>query len=496
MEAFGNTDGDGQADSMTSEDRAMRQIRHVIRQYQIQSPAHFELEIEVQEVERPYRHEELRKPKASRWAIDVLFQGFTSEGRVTISAQCYLRRCRRRSQKTTWESLVMSPDQNKETLDDFLSYNFPVVDAPLRPDTLWHWWLSNGKSFNWSALPTELKERIIEHCMHQPHTHGIYSERLGRFRWRYKADRKIRRPGPFEIIDQLSDWFHLLYVSHQVRAITLRLCITGGSSLTHSNGLCITASSCKSFTERIDRLGQYYQMTTPSSIPTCPAEEALSKTYGRFPKIYPRLSRYATLRHGIQKISICMDFLSFMQFFKVMAGGFQRYHKTKGYTYEVFERLPCLNEIVVRLPLRPQGGWKHRPQAGGPQLWHEDYPCPRVLHRIIYERIAEVLAPYKVTVRNFLDKGEKQRYHSAKLKAVKALRFAKVDLEEMYAEDDGGVELLENEKERSLELTKVKHESTEVEYPEDMHDEFFPPLCHCNEPCILAPVLVVSEHHP
>ncbi|KAJ4384324.1 hypothetical protein N0V86_001171 [Didymella sp. IMI 355093] len=353
----------------------------------------------------------------------------------------------------------------------------------------------NGKSFNWSALPTELKERVVEHCMRKPRTHGVYSERLARFKWRYKNDHHIREPGPFEIVEQLGDWFQLLYVSHQTRAITLRLCITGGSTLTHSEGLCITASSYNGLSSRLSRLGDYYQMTSPNSVPTSAAEEILSKTYERFPHIYPDLSRFATLRHGIQKISFSMDWLSFMHFFKVATGGFDQYHKLKALTYEVFERLPCLNEVVVRLPLRPYGGWRDKPGQCGPLLWHDDSPCPRIMHRVIYERIAEVLAPYNVTVRNFIDYAEMRQYEAARTEAVKALKFTKVELEELYADDGGGIDLLDGEKERSTELEmircKVQEQEADTKY---VQADFFPPLCHCDEPCILARVLAMRKH--
>lgn len=238
-------------------------------------------------------------------------------------------------------------------------------------------------------------------------------------------------------------------------------------------------------------------MVGSNSIPTTSSEEALSKCYGRFPRIYPRLKQYATLRDGIQKISLGMDFLSFMHFFKVEAGGFQRFPKPRGFhmTYEIFERLPDLNEIVIRLPLRPRGGWKDMPQAGDPQLFHEDSPCPRRLHRVIYERVAEVLASYdRVTIQNFVDGEEKQRFESARLEAINVLSFTRGELEELYADDGGGVELPDG-LERGPGMAIAGHEKPGVRYPEDLQDEFFPPLCFCDAPCILSPILDASEHH-
>ena len=475
---------------------SMEVIRQAVRQYQLQSPAHFELETEVHQIRRTCRSDEPTTNSTSKTVINVVLQGNSTEGRISIPVKCHIVSRKRRSKTRSWKCIVVSRDQTVSALEHFLSSNLPIIDAPLRQGTLWRWWLNNGKQFNWAELPTELKERVIESCMHQPHSFGIYSEKHARYDQRYKNDRKIRKPGPLEIVNQLGDWYQLLYVSHQVRAITLRLCITGGSSLTHSKGLCITASSYESLSESIDRLGDYYQMIEPNSVPTTLSEEATSKCYRRFPQIYPDLKQYATFRHGIQQISLRMDFLSFMHFFEVKAGGFQRYRKARGLTYRIFERLPNLNEIVIRLPLRPRKGWKDDPLAGGPPLFHDQSPCPRSLHRVIYERVAEVLASHeKVTVQNFIDDDEKQRFLSARLEAVKLLKFTKTELKELYAEDGGGVELPEG-MERKVELVKVaKRKDLEDEYPEDLHNEFFPPLCHCDEPCAMSFVLGASKHH-
>ncbi|KAF3050753.1 hypothetical protein E8E11_009190 [Didymella keratinophila] len=165
-------------------------------------------------------------------------------------------------------------------------------------------------------------------------------------------------------------------------------------------------------------------------------------------------------------------------------------------TYEVFDRFPCLNEIVVRLPTKPYGGWRDKPGQCGPQLWHVDSPCPRVMHRIIYERVAKVLAPYNVTVWNLIDYDEMRRYEDARAAAIKALKFTKDELEELYAEDGGGIELLEDERKRSVELEKVgRMQEVDAADREDVQDDFWPPLRFCNEPCILARVLTARKHH-
>lgn len=351
------------------------------------------------------------------------------------------------------------------------------------------------KKLQWVKLPTELKERIIELCMHQPHGPSVYRGALARYRRRYNPDYKNGYIGPSEIVDQLGDWYQLLYVSHQVRAITLRLCLTGGSRLTRSEGLCVVASSCRTFSQRYNRLGEYYQMVEPNSVPTDRKEEALSKCYRRFPRIYPKLARFATFRHGIQKISLGMDFLSAMNFFMVEAGGFQRFQKSRHLTYHIFERLPHLNEVVIRLPMRPRRGWKDDPMGGSVQLFHDDSPCPRILHRVIYERVAQVLAPYNLKMRNFIDREEGSRCFNMWQEAVKAVKFSNAELEELYTDDGGGVELPE-EMDRVSEQSGSDREEKRVEYSGDPQEEFFPPLCLCNEPCISSPAMLWLPERP
>lgn len=468
------------------EDPSMHHIRGVLRQYLQQSPAHFELAIEAHELRSASLDTAHTKEKRSTKVVNILVEGIGAEGRIGMPLTCHVTLLKRSSKAESVLCTIFTHNRRTQALQDFLSSTYPIIEAPLRHDTLWRWWQGNGKKFDWAGLPTELKEHIIEYCVHQPHTYGVYYERLTRFNQRYKNDRKIRKPGPLEIIEQLGDWFQLLYVSHQVRAITLRFCIIGRSELAHTKGLFVTATSMNDLSARLDRLGDFYQMVEPNGVPTSVREIAQSKLYSRFPRIYPELRQYATLRHGIQKISLGMDFNSSMHFFKVQAEDFQQYQKSRVPTYEVFERMPILNEIVIRLPLQPRGGWRDNPHAGGPALFHHETPCPRILHRLIYDRAAEVLAPYeKVTLRNFIDGGEKQRFLSKRLKAVKIFRFTQDELEELYADDSGGVQLGEAEREVKL-LFKAKCEDADIGC---IRSRFFPPSCHCNEPCALSPAL-------
>jgi hypothetical protein len=480
---------------MTSDEHpSIEVIREVLNEYELQSPAHLELRLVVhQTASTPGSNEQTNTSPA---VINVIFQGCTVGGHLKIPSQCrvVLRRGCSRHKARSWECTDIIQDQTIEVLKQFLNSKFPVIDAPLKYDTMRLWWSANRKVFNWAGLPTELKQRIIEFCMHQPYSHGFYSEKLKHYHRQYQPNSMSQVIGPFEIIEQLGDSYELLYVSHQVRAITLRLCINGGSSLTCSRGLCITTSSYRQLANCIDRLGNYYQMIEPDSVPTTTKAEALAKCYSRFPRIYPHLGHYATFRHGIQKINLGMDFLSCLHFFKVKIGGFQRFQHPLRLTYHIFERLPALNEIVIRLPLRPHGGWKDNQWSRGPQLFHNDAPCPRSLHRVIYERIAKVLASYNnITVRNFIDEDEEQRFNTARLEAINALKFTNKDLEELYADDGGGVEV-PDEVERVKEVRKIRRDSLKYSHTDDLYDEFFPPECQCTEACALSPVLGSSRH--
>ncbi|KAF3004035.1 hypothetical protein E8E13_000866 [Curvularia kusanoi] len=467
-----------------NEDPCIAHIREALRQYQNQSPAHFELRLEVYQIEDATRKVSI-KLKPFTW-VEVILRGAHVNGRVSVRAECRVQVRKRRSKLNPYVHITVSQSTRKVAIEKFVSSVFPVFDAPLREDTLWYWWQSTGKIFNWVGLPTELKQRIIEFCMHQqPLTQGVYNQKLLHFSQRHSLAYVTRKPAALEIIEQLGDSFQLLYVSHQVRAITLRLCIAGGSGLTHSAGLCIAASSYKDFAESFNRLGDYYQMVEPSSVPKNSQEAALAKCYTRFPRIYPDFNRFATLRHGIRKISLSMDFLPFMRFFEVEIGGFQKHRSRRGLTYHAFDRLPHLNEIVLILPGRPHSGWRHNPYCGGPQLFHDEDPCPRRLHRVIYERIAVLLAWHsKLTVRNFVDGEEEQRFAEQRVEAVHALNFTEDDLHELYADDGGGIELPEGT-ESVFGSAVVKQEPGAEERFASIEDNFFPPLCYCDEPCTL-----------
>lgn len=90
-------------------------------------------------------------------------------------------------------------------------------------NTLRDFWEMNGKNFDWTNLPTELKEHVIQFCIvtapcHPDHFHGIKSVR---------NFNTINQWRSCELVDRLRQWKSLLRVSTQVRAITLRLLFNG-----------------------------------------------------------------------------------------------------------------------------------------------------------------------------------------------------------------------------------------------------------------------------
>jgi hypothetical protein len=297
-----------------------------------------------------------------------------------------------------------------------------------------------------------------------------------------RQGRRIESRSASEVTGQLTEWSALLIVSHQVRAITLRLCFVGSSLIAGSTGLHIDITSYLDFIKCVRRLGKHYQMTESDSVPTNDKTLALVKTYKQFPKIYPHLKQYATFRHGIRKVSMQMDFLNYFHFFRITAGGFKQYWKPY-LDYEVFEMLPHLSELLVKLPDAMGLLQDHPRQTGPPLFYGHPFDCPRILHRLIYEQAAEVLARYgNVTMQGFIDELEDMRFKALRKTAIEGLKFNAHELEELYTEDDDGVELEESV------IPGVKKEKTDDKeedsrYPARIPNTFWPPKCRCEVLC-------------
>ncbi|KAH3920662.1 hypothetical protein HBI56_219130 [Parastagonospora nodorum] len=346
------------------------------------------------------------------------------------------------------------------------------------------------QTFNWAGLPTELKERIAQCCAYQPLEQGDYRQRLSRWFDRRRPRDTRREFGIYEIIDKLTDWASLLGVSHQVRAITLRLCFV------YYGGLSLMASSCRSLASSLDRLGRYYQMMDDNGLPMDDRTKALADNYRNHPRIYPQLEQYATFRHGLRSIYLSMDFIAYMHFFKVSVGSFKQYLLPGSISYEIFEELPNLNQITFRLPRKPQQGWRDMPEQPGPPLFFPDFPCPRILHRLIYDCIAAVLTLYPlVEVNGFIDADEKDRYESLRAAAIQDREWSPDELAELYTECGGGVKLEEpvqpgswlvedGEEEQNESISRQAPESMAGQaHDEKPEDDFFPPKCRCAEQC-------------
>ncbi|OAG10730.1 uncharacterized protein CC84DRAFT_492550 [Paraphaeosphaeria sporulosa] len=176
----------------------------------------------------------------------------------------------------------------------------------------------------------------------------------------------------------------------------------------------MTSYSLPNFSSRISKLEHFSQIAEPDSAPLHPdgSRHLLAVVYRDAPKIYPELKRYGDFSQGVRKIDISFDFISFYRFFKVTAGEFGKDCQPRcTLTYNVFERMPYLNEIIVRLPSDRMKTWVNKTHQMERPLFHITSPCPRMIYRILYERIAEALATYEnVSVRNFLSETEEKRF--------------------------------------------------------------------------------------
>jgi hypothetical protein len=328
------------------------------------------------------------------------------------------------------------------SLDKSLQVNFPPDEMFVNQGTMEEYWAVNGKIFDWAGLPTELKENVIQYCVS-----GLSSYEDDFHR--YPAARKLsprahqdRVRHHSELVQKLGDWSSLPSVSVQIRALTLRLLFNG--SATYPQGFCVTSNDYACFNRRLRRLDKYHQMTQRDSVVKSGDRTAslLARQYKDFPQIYSHLERYATFKHGIRKICLQFDFLGCLYFFKVTVSGINLHRPESYVTCDVFDQLPYLNQIVVDLPTSYDQVRGHVDSM----LFHESEPCPRILHQLIYEQVALELVVYKdVAVRFFIDVDEEQRFTAMRESAQLALKFTAGELTELYADDDGGIELDEGD---------------------------------------------------
>ncbi|KAH6878100.1 hypothetical protein BKA58DRAFT_426969 [Alternaria rosae] len=439
------------------------QIREAALKYRLQSAAHFNVPIDVCQATHTSNPDRL----ADLDGDFVLCVGFYNFGTDPVFAICrpkIAKRGRNKGAVQVWMKNKFVPVMR------FLEATFPTIDGPVADEIMFQWWNANGHTFNWTGLPTEVKERILQFCMHKSPPLPVQRKSRGRVR--------IVKQGAPEVTGQLGKWASLLTVSHQVRAISLRLCFAGSSDLGFSNGLCIVAENLFSFKCSIRRLGKHRQLAEVNSLPTDDKARELEKTYKSFPRIYPHLDRYATFYHGIRKIYLQFSFIDGLYFFKVTAGSFAQHLKPHQLSYEVFQTLPHLNELIFKLPDATgylEDNLRHQPVS---IFYGEPFDCIRTLHRLVYESAAKVLAPYRaVKFHGFMDEEEEVRFLSLRDCARKELKITTEELGQLYKEDMGGVELEETV------LPGLEKKEKDDEVREVIYDDFWPPKCRCEILC-------------
>ncbi|KAF2271647.1 uncharacterized protein EI97DRAFT_387424 [Westerdykella ornata] len=270
----------------------------------------------------------------------------------------------------------------------------------------------------------------------------------------------------------------LLEVSQEIRTIVLEVVF---------ENLIVYSSSIGQLARSLRRLSRYYQLSKDAGVPTTERSAVLAQIYRRFPLYFPELDRFAMMSHGLRHLHIQFDWLESLHFFKVSAGTLPLYRGRDLATVEYFERLPNLRRVDIVLP---SGWWKDRCShtQPGPRLFHEDDPCPRALHRFIYESIAEELVSVReLHVTGFVDETEEEMFWKARQSAKERLKITRLEAREMYMDLEGGVPvhthvemLLRNV--QSVRSHKPRGRKEYYRYA-GVEDEVFPPRCQCEVPC-------------
>ncbi|CBX94495.1 hypothetical protein LEMA_P119860.1 [Plenodomus lingam JN3] len=451
-------------------------IREAIKKHRIQSLEHHARNIDVNQSnsKRNPRKEQTLTPQ---FKMEVGFHHWC-RGPITRLCGPESQKTSRNSPRFMTDNIVVYEEGVAFPLAEFLELQFPILDElPLPSSEMYKWWCKNGKTFNWEALPTELKENIVSHCFRDTPFTSI----------RPPPRRYLKKttPQPYEVTDHFDNASSLLCVSHQVRYIALRVCLQGIKGHPVCQGLSVGVVGGGPLDKCIRRLGNFHQMLHPEGVPVDEKTAELAMLYKQYPRIYPQLSQYATFAHGIRRVCMRMDFHSYFSFFKLTSHGLRDHWSRFNSGYEMLEQLPALEVVVLELP-EPEGtSSRYRPSRMMPPLFYRDHECPRTLHRLIYEKAAEVLALYPVVaVFGFIDELEKERFYSLRRAAIEGLKFTSDELADLYKDDGGGIELeeivnpglLPHEIEECREGTRNGLMSRE-----DL--AFWPPKCRCTVPC-------------
>lgn len=504
-------DGTSTTDDTVDEHPYMQTIRNAVLKYRLQSAAHFDVNISVEQASQSLPiHEDWRTDPSFK--IKVRFADFNGPEFYTCRPKF---RTNKKNVQVPQHRVMIVGHGRTTAINSFLKTKFPAQDeVSVSDSTMQAWWDDNGKHFGWAGLSTELKELVLKNCLHRSVSRTQCKKAVRRHKSR--RQHRVGEPrefGIFEIVHQLGDWASVLRVSHQVRAIALRLCFMGGSELVYNKGFCIFPKSLQGLHNTLSRLGRYYQLASAEGLPVDEETQTLADCYKYYPKIYRHLDQYAMFCHGIRRVCITMGFYDSMSFFRVTVGGFGQYTKASSLSYEVFDRLPHLAEIAIQLPGKPRKGWSNL-FCRGPILFHHESPCPRTLHRLIYERIADCLALYPhLIVRGFIDDEEQARFDSLREAAMENPKWTPEEFDELYAECGGGVQLDEavvpgswlDRDEEDMELSSAGEEETasedttameevttegeaaaEEQAAEEVAEDYFPPECHCEEKCLVV----------
>jgi hypothetical protein len=449
-------------EELVGEHPLIRSIRAKIYAYSCQSPQHFAHQIAA-DIDSDSLPPETPIGLTKGLKLKVIF------GNYHVHES---RNCRPLFRKNKLTKVVQVREKNRWiTLTAFLAMHFPPVQDCVSDGTMREWWDNNGKTFDWTGLPKELKLKIVQFCIPNPKMF-IPSYLTKKYKKGYHS-----RSAPYEIAYQLGDWKALLHVSAEVRVVALRVILVHNDHC--PGGLTINSYRLNQLRNTMDRLGKFYQMTGPNSVPVNAEEQRLARQYLNWPKVYPELSRFATLRHGIRKLQLKFNYLETLHFFKVTVGNLHEYRGDKVLTCDVFQKLPNLNNVDILLP---KEWWQDEATQIGPQLFHESKPCVRTLHHFIYERAAMELAPYKdFSIRGFMDEDEVQRFKDLHESAMLRLRY------EDFSDDesDGGIQLHSDEDPDSAASNISSPQSTSyynLSFPKS-HDDTFPPICECEIPC-------------
>ncbi|OAL56750.1 hypothetical protein IQ07DRAFT_607065 [Pyrenochaeta sp. DS3sAY3a] len=435
-------------------------IRTVVLQYRLQSASHFDISIEVHQTKNPkYAGNSTKIDQSFR--IEVLFHNFSNR----LYRICRVRTGKRRrpSHHAIGCDIEVQEQGSFIPLRKFLSTAYLNLNDSVTSDTLYSWWSINGKSFNWTGLPTEVKECIVGSCIELARTADLTNRSLRLWK------RNYWKPGTHELADHLGRWIPLLRVSHQ--------------HMPSVKGMCLLSITLSDFSEKIRRLGKFFQMVEANGVPVDDKSYASAYNYMRFPKLYPELKQYATLRHGIRRICLELDFSTSFEFFRITKHGYNEGWESRHFGIEVLERLPDLRELTIILP-DVTGKLEDKPYHPGPRLFYDlDFACPRILHRILYEQAAEVLAPYKdVKLYGFMDENEAQRFKALQQKAILLLKFTPRELRELYAEDGGGIQL-EKPVTPGMDANQLEDDSLDTMRPVVARNNFWPPKCRCEVRC-------------